>query len=315
MKRGGINFVQIGTLLILLLALVYLAWIGYGALPESSPTPEPAFVFDGDIALALAETQCDFGPRPTGSTAGWDTGDWIITRLEEAGWEVETDEFEWGGIPVRNIIAKAGEGTPILVGAHYDTRLFADQDPDPTLRNVPVLGGNDGASGVAVLLELVRVLNTEDMTNQIWLTFFDAEDNGQIEGWEWAIGSTHLAENLQELPAAMILVDMVGDAEQYLPYEMNSHPLLKEQLWNLADELGYGDFFVPESGNVITDDHLAFIQKGVPAVDIIDFDYPYWHTTSDTCEKLSANSLERVGRLLEVYLEQGHLQSILPQLQ
>ena len=314
MKRRAINFVQIGTLLILVLALAYLGWVGYGALPDPSPTPEPVLVFDGSAALALAETQCDFGPRPTGSSAGWDTGDWIIAHLAEAGWEVETDEFEWNGAPVRNIIARAGEGVPILIGAHYDTRLIADQDPDPTLRNVPVLGGNDGASGVAVLMELIRVLDTEKLSNQVWLTFFDAEDNGRIEGWDWALGSTHLAENLPELPVAMILVDMVGDAEQLIPYENNSNPLLREQLWSLADELGYGDVFVPESGAAITDDHLAFIQNGVPAVDIIDFDYPYWHTTSDTCEKLSPESLERVGRLLEVYLEQGHLQEILPQL-
>jgi hypothetical protein len=315
-RRKSLNFVQIGTLLILVLALGYLAWVGYGALPkpEPTPTPEPVLVFEGSAALVLAEAQCDFGPRPTGSPAGWSTGDWIIEQLETAGWQVETDEFDWNGAPVRNIIAKAGEGTPILVGAHYDTRMIADQDPDPTLRGVPILGGNDGASGVAVLLELARVLDVNDLPNQVWLTFFDAEDNGQIEGWDWALGSTHLAENLETLPAAMILADMVGDADQSLPYEINSHPLLREQLWNLAADLGYGDTFIPEPGPALTDDHLPFARRGVPAVDIIDFDYPFWHTTSDTCGKLSAESLERVGRLLEAYLEQGKLQEILPQL-
>ncbi len=315
MKRNSINFVQAGVLLILVVALAYLGWLGYGALPEPAPTPEPKLIFDGNSALALAETQCDFGPRPSGSATGWDTGDWIIAQLQEAGWQVETDEFVWNGVTARNIIARAGEGPPIMLGAHYDTRLIADKDPDPNLRNVPVLGGNDGASGVAVLLELARVLNTGDLTNEVWLTFFDAEDNGRIEGWDWAVGSTHLAENLQALPAAMILVDMVGDADQRFPYETNSDPLLREQIWGLADELGYGDVFVAEPGTAIIDDHLAFIAKGVPAVDIIDFDYPYWHTTSDTCEKLSADSLERVGRLLEVYLEEGKLQVLLPQLQ
>lgn len=316
MKRQSINFVQIGTLLVLVLALGYLAWVGYGAIPqpEPTPTPEPVLVFEGESALALAEKQCDFGPRPTGSAAGWSTGDWIIEQLETAGWSVETDEFEWNGAPVRNIIARAGEGVPILVGAHYDTRLVADQDPDPTLRNVPILGGNDGASGAAVLLELARVLDVEALPNQVWLVFFDAEDNGRIEGWDWALGSTHLAENLETPPAAMILVDMVGDANQSLPYEMNSHPLLREQIWSLAADLGYGDVFIPDPGPALTDDHLPFAQRGVPAVDIIDFDYPFWHTTSDTCDKLSADSLARVGRVLEVYLEQGKLQEILPQL-
>lgn len=316
MKRRSINFVQAGTMLVLLIALGYLAWIGYGALPqpEPTPTPEPVLVFEGESALALAEKQCDFGPRPTGSAAGWRTGDWVIEQLEAAGWSVETDEFEWNGAPVRNIIARAGEGDPILVGAHYDTRLVADQDPDPTLRGVPILGGNDGASGAAVLLELARVLDVEKLPNEVWLAFFDAEDNGRIEGWDWALGSTHLAESLETLPDAMILVDMVGDANQSLPYEMNSHPLLREQLWSLAAELGYSDTFLPEPGPALTDDHLPFARRGVPAVDIIDFDYPFWHTTSDTCDKLSAESLARVGRVLEVYLEEGKLEEILPQL-
>ncbi len=299
---------QVITLLIFVLALSYLGWVGYGALPQPTPTPTPAPVFSGAGALALAQAQCDFGPRPTGSPANRRTGDWIIAQLEAQGWRVETHEFLWNGTPVRNILAQshpsAGDDF-ILVGAHYDTRLIADQDPDPARRGEPILGGNDGASGVAVLLELARVLDKDRLPRPVWLAFFDAEDNGRIPGWDWIIGSTRLAETMEVLPAAMILVDMVGDADQRFLLEGNSDPELARTIWELAARLGYGDVFVPEPGPTVIDDHIGFIRRGVPSVDIIDFEYPYWHTTADTCDKLSAISLERVGRVLETYLERS----------
>ncbi|MCS7040161.1 MAG: M28 family peptidase [Caldilineales bacterium] len=301
-----LRLAQVLTLAFFALALSYLGWLGYGALPQPTPTPTPAPVFSGQRALALAQAQCDFGPRPTGSPANRRTGDWIITQLEAQGWQVETHEFVWNGTPVRNILAKTGPiipGAAILVGAHYDTRPIADQDPDPARREEPILGGNDGASGVAVLLELARVLDKDRLNRPVWLAFFDAEDNGRIPGWDWIIGSTRLAEEMDELPAAMILVDMVGDADQRFPIEGNSDPQLARTLWELAADLGYGDVFVLEPGPTLIDDHVPFIRRGVPSVDIIDFDYPYWHTTADTCDKLSAISLERVGRVLEAYLE------------
>lgn len=310
MRRLAMGPLQIGTLLVFIIALIYLGWLGYGTLPEPTPTPVPALTFDGNRALALAQAQCDFGPRPTGSAASIATGDWIIEQLETQGWAVETHEFLWNEIPVRNIIATAGSGPAIIVGAHYDTRLFADQDPDPALRTAPILGGNDAASGAAVLLELAHVLDTDALQNEVQLAFFDAEDNGDIEGWQWAIGSTRLAEELVDLPAAMILLDMIGDTEQRLPFEINSDPALSQQLWALAADLGYGDVFVPEPGYTLIDDHLGFIDRGIPAVDIIDFDYPHWHTTADTCDKLSPESLGRVGHVLEVYLEEGYLQRL-----
>lgn len=304
---------QVATLLIFVAALAYLGWLGYGVLPKPTPTPTPTPppVFQGEQALALAQQQCDFGPRATGTPAGWRTGDWIIAQLQTAGWEVETHEFLWNETPVRNIIGRAGPAaapTPaLMLAAHYDTRRIADQDPNPLLRTLPVLGGNDGASGVAVLLELVRVLDRDALPHPVWLAFVDAEDNGSIEGWEWAIGSTRLAEEMDPLPAALILVDMVGDTAQRIPFEANSDPRLSQQLWALAAELGYGDVFLPEIGPALIDDHIPFLRRGVPAVDIIDFDYPEWHTTADTCDKLSPASLERVGRLLQTFVETNGL--------
>ena len=170
------------------------------------------------------------------------------------------------------------------------------------------MGANDGASGVAVLLELARTLEREALHNQVWLAFFDAEDNGHLDGWDWCIGSKYMAEHLEIASAsgstapevdAVVVVDMVGDASQQLYLERNSDATLQARLWEIAATLGYTDTFISEYRWAMMDDHVPFAQRGIPAVDIIDFDYPYWHTTQDTPDKVSAESLERVGRVLE----------------
>ena len=257
--------------------------------------------FDGQQAYQHALAQCALGPRPSGSAVGWATGDYIIRQLEKATWEVTTQEFDYRGVRIRNIVGRRGKGAPVLLGAHYDTRRLADQDPHAPSQAVP--GGNDGASGVAVLLELARVLSQESLHNDIWLAFFDAEDNGGLDGWPWSVGATYMAEHLTIRPEAVIVVDMVGDADQQLYWERNSDRALMEQLWGLAAELGYDEQFIPRYKWAMTDDHTPFLQRGIPAVDIIDFDYPYWHTVQDTCDKVSPESLERVGRVLEEWLE------------
>ena len=268
-------------------------------------------VFDGEAAYVHVEAQCDLGFRPTGSEAGWATGDYIISYLEEQGWAVETEEFTYRDTPVRNIVGKssssgastqeAGEGSVIVLGAHYDTRRRADEE-DPS---VPVMGANDGASGVAVLLELARALDRESLQQQVWLAFFDAEDNGHLDGWEWCVGSSYMAAHLEITPDAVVVVDMIGDADQQIFLERNSDAALQARLWEIAATLGYTDTFVSEYRWAMYDDHVPFAQRGITAVDIIDFDYPYWHTTQDTPDKVSAESLERVGRVLEVWLEPG----------
>ena len=253
--------------------------------------------------MDFVRDQMSFGPRPTGSEAGRLTGDYIKRRLEEFGWQVEEQPFEYLGTPARNIVAEKGDGPIILLGAHYDTRRRADRDgADPTQ---PVPGANDGASGVAVLLELARTLNVEATGHRIQLAFFDAEDNGNLDGWDWIAGSRYMADHLQENPSLMVLVDMIGDADQQIYWEANSDASLRERLWAIAARLGYGDTFVPEVKHSLTDDHVPFLQRGIPAVDIIDFDYPHWHTGQDTIDKISADSLERVGRTLQVWLERG----------
>jgi glutaminyl-peptide cyclotransferase len=255
--------------------------------------------FSGEQAYAHVLEQCALGPRPTGSPAIRAAGDAIIAHLKAWDWAVETQEFTYRDTPVRNIIGRAGEGPVVIVGAHYDTRRAADQE-NPAQ---PVLGANDGASGTAVLMELARVLEKDRLHHQVWLVFFDAEDNGNLDGWEWCVGSSYMASHLTLRPEAMVLVDMVGDADQQFYFERNSDPALQQELWDIAATLGYTTTFIPEYRWAMYDDHIPFARLGIPAVDIIDFDYPYWHTTRDTPDKVSPASLERVGRVLEVWLE------------
>jgi len=273
--------------------------------PPPSPSPSPLpLTFEGETAFDWVQRQCDLGARVTGSEANRQAGDMILAELAAQGWTTAEQTFTYQGTPVRNLLAWRGEGTSaLLVGAHYDSRRAADME-DPS---VPVMGANDGASGVAVLLELARVLDWRAPDARLYLAFFDAEDNGRLAGWDWIVGSRYMAEHWGEAGepplTAMILVDMVGDADQQLYYEGQSDAALREQLWNLAGTLGYGERFIPTPRYTLLDDHLPFLERGIPAVDLIDFDYPYWHTTQDTPDKVSAESLEAVGRTLEVWLE------------
>ena len=269
--------------------------------PVAAP-PAPDLQFSGERALEFVEGQMQWVPRHTG-TPGWQkTGDYLIEQVRGAGWQVEEQRFDHNGVSVRNIIAKRGAGPLLILGAHYDTRQYADQDPDPARRSEPVPGANDGASGVAVLLELARQIEPDKLGREVWLAFFDAEDNGEIEGWDWTVGSRYMAEHLPVQAEAMILVDMIGDADLQIYYEQNSNAALSESIWATARELGYNQF-VPEPKHAMLDDHTPFLEQNIPAVDLIDFDYPFWHTVADTTDKVSAASLEAVGRTLERWLE------------
>jgi Zn-dependent M28 family amino/carboxypeptidase len=156
-----------------------------------------------------------------------------------------------------------------------------------------------------VLLELARVLRASQVNGDVWLVFFDAEDNGQIDGWDWIVGSTVFTQRLRVRPEYAIIVDMVGDKDQNIYLDANSDPVLSQELWKIGGSLGLGRIFIPTVKYAMLDDHTPFINHGIPAVDIIDFDYPYWHTTQDTIDKLSAVSLENVGSVLQVFLERG----------
>lgn len=259
--------------------------------------------FDGQRALRDVETQIAFGPRVSGSFAQSQMIAWLVDSLQRAGWQAEIQEDERMGHPIRNIVARKGDTPPeVILGAHYDSRMLADQDTDPQLKTQPVPGANDGASGVAVLLELARSL-PEEAAQTTWLVFFDAEDNGNIPGWDWILGSRAFAESLEALPEAVVVVDMVGDAQLTLPQEQNSDEELVDAIWGTAVDLGYGEIFLDEARYRMLDDHIPFLDRGIPSVDIIDFDYPYWHTSQDTVDKVSADSLAAVGETLWSWLK------------
>ena len=259
-------------------------------------------VFNAERAFQDLEYQVQLGPRVAGSSAHQQVRNWVQATNEDAGWVVEEQSISYQGQEIHNLIAKRDIGSDypwIIIGAHYDSRIIADKDPLPENRTKPVPGANDGASGVAILNELARVL-PEDLHASIWLVYFDAEDNGSMPGGEWILGSRAFVENLQGKPDAVVVVDMVGDQDLNIFIEKNSTEELAAEIWGVAGSLGYDRNFVDQPKHRIIDDHLPFIQVGIAAVDIIDFDYPYWHTISDTVDKVSAESLGIVG---EVVLE------------
>lgn len=271
----------------------------------TSCTP-PQHSFDGNRAMEDVRYQVELGPRVLGSQAHTQTANWISSELDSAGWEVEIQEAIVGEIGIKNIIGKRGSESPgqspwIILGAHYDTRMLSDKDPNPALWYQPIAGANDGASGVAILLELARKL-PEDLPIQLWLVFFDAEEDGILPGMEIILGSRIFVQQLPGKPDGAVILDMVGDADLDIYIEKNSDPTLVSEIWKQADKLGYSKYFIPMTKHGIIDDHRPFLEAGIPAVDIIDFDYPYWHTSMDTLDKVSPESLEIVGKTMMAWL-------------
>lgn len=270
--------------------------LGLNLLTESAPAAQPA-EFDAQRAFKDLEFQVNLGPRTPGSEAHQAAVEYFSAELTKAGWEVEIQDTTWEGHPIRNVIAKRGEGPWIILGAHYDSRLAADRDPDPMKQTQAVPGANDAASGTAILLELARTLPA-DLNQEVWLVFFDAEDQGNLPGWDWVQGSRAMAASLNSKPEAVIVVDMIADANLNIYMERSSDKEYTRQIWDIAAELGYGGNFIPQARHTILDDHTPFLESGIRAVDIIDIDYDYYHTTQDTIDNVSADSLEAVGRTL-----------------
>jgi glutaminyl-peptide cyclotransferase len=292
----------ISVLVLLQLGMSIVNWRKSELQPNNHQEP---IRFDGDRALNDVEFQVALGPRIPGSPGHDQIIEWLVSELKSTEWQVEIQEAEMLGNPIKNVVAKRSEQDRsatswVILGAHYDTRIYADQDPNPDFRTLPVPGANDGASGVAVLLELARVL-PEDLNQDVWLVFFDAEDNGRIPGWDWILGSRAFVDALEGKPDAAVIVDMIGDADLEIYLERGSDPELSAEIWEVAANLGYSQFILTPKYHIL-DDHVPFLEAGIPAVDIIDFDYPYWHTTEDTVDKVSAESLEAVGETLRVWL-------------
>lgn len=273
----------------------------------------PAPDFDAARAFDDLVTQTEFGPRVPGSDAHRACAAWLQEELALTADSVWVQPFKGtlpGGadsVAMMNIVARfhREQGRRVLLGAHWDTRRFADRDPDPAARTQSFAGANDGASGVAVLLEVARRLTAVLPPIGIDIVLFDGEDTGDYgkTPGNWIQGSRYFAAHLPAQYEWVIVVDMVGDRDLTLPQEGYSRrlaPDLVERVWAAAAKIG-ASAFQPRRGQEIIDDHLPFLQRGIPAIDIIDIDYPYWHTTDDTVDKCDTLSLDMVGQtLLEV---------------
>ena len=278
---------------------------------------QPAF--DADRAFKYLQKQCEFGPRPPGSVAHKRTLDYLFSELRKFAREVIAQDFTYRGadgpLDLTNIIATFGPEADekVLLAAHWDTRPFADRDPDPQKRHLPILGANDGASGVAVLLELGRSFHSKPPDVQVIMVLFDGEDYGKTED-EMVLGSRYFARNMDDRwrPEYSILIDMVGDKDLDIYIEPNSAAAASDivkKVWGLADELRLEGIY-RELGPAVLDDHIPLIEAGIKCIDIIDFNYPYWHSVEDTPDKCSPKSLETVGRLLlELIYREGSVAS------
>ncbi|MEQ1948760.1 MAG: M28 family peptidase [Bryobacteraceae bacterium] len=263
----------------------------------------------GAAALEFTRKAVDFGPRPPGSEANKALQNYIITQLKSRGIEVMEDAFTAttpkGPVAMKNIIAKfpGKSGRVIALTGHFDTKMF------PGRRFV---GASDGGSSTGLLLELASVLAKQPRVDDVYIVFFDGEEAfGDWSDADSVYGSKHLAAKwradgtLGKLKA-LINLDMIGDKSLNIRQEMNSNAGLRRLFWQTASELGYKAYF-PDEQIATDDDHMPFIKLGAPAIDIIDFDYPPWHTDSDTMDKLSAQSLEIVGTVtLEVVRRLEH---------
>ena len=266
--------------------------------------------FDADRAFKYLQIQCDFGPRPPGSAAHKQTRDYLISELKKFAREVVVQDFTHqsadGPLVLTNIIAVFGstetaQPKKTLLAAHWDTRPFADRDPDPEKRHLPILGANDGASGVAILLELARAFHAKPPDTQVIMALFDGEDYGKTTD-QMLLGSRYFARNMDDVwrPDYGVLIDMVGDKDLDIYIERFSRaaaPDVVKKVWKLARRLRL-DGIYDQMGQGILDDHVPLIEAGIKCIDIIDFNYPYWHSLEDTPDKCSPESLKTVGRLL-----------------
>lgn len=276
--------------------------------------------FDGLRSHELLRHQVAFGPRAPGSPGHAAQLAWMETFLRERADTVLLQPFRHTDaagrtLELTNVFARfrPGLGERVLLVAHWDTRPTADSDPDEARRDDPIPGANDGASGVAVLLELADVLSRHSPPVGVDLLFTDGEDWASGDMY---LGATHFAANPVPGPGYRplygVLVDMVGDRNPVFPIEPTSYdfaPEVVERVWRLAEELGYGHVFVRRRQLPITDDHVPLNRAGIRTIDIIDFDYGpgnrYWHTTADDVGNTAPDGLEAVGSVLTALVFRG----------
>lgn len=312
---------------ILVAAALLAACAGEGQQAGEADGPPPVVVeddvarvqvppFDAAAAHALLVRQVEFGPRVPGTEGHRKQLQWMVDYLLQRADTVLTQPFthtsDGASVEMSNVIARFNPNMQrrLLLLAHWDTRPTADAEADSALRNRPIDGANDGASGVAVLLQLAEMLSKQAPPVGVDLLFTDGEDYGSGEMY---LGANHFAANLGAYrPMYAVLIDMVGDRNPSFPIEGNSRDLAPEvvqRVWGLAQEVGLGDFFPNTSQGYITDDHIPLNNAGVRTIDIIDFDYgpgnSFWHTTQDVIANTAPAGLGAVGKLLAELVYRG----------
>ena len=276
--------------------------------------------FDENHAFSYLVAQCDFGPRNPGSDGYYACLDYLITELDQSANEIILQDFSYQErrynkqYNLQNIIARFNPDSEFqtVISAHWDTRPWADQEDLRQDREKPIIGANDGASGVAILLELAKIMGENPPPIGVNLVFFDGEDLGVPgENETYCQGSRFFAKNLPiPRPDEAINLDMVGDKQLVLPierYSLEYHPKLVRHLWDRAKDMGL-DAFIGRVDYAIYDDHIPLNEiAGIPSIDIIDFKYPnsyanFWHTMNDIPENCSEESLGQVGALMVDYI-------------
>lgn len=287
-------------------------------------SPKAVGLFSADSAYEHIRTQVALGPRHPGSEGHAQCADWIVSQLEAMGYKAEREHFSGldyhaTAVEGQNIIAQLNPEASkrILLMAHWDTRPVADEDGDHTQRKSPILGADDGASGVGILLELARVFKAQEPQVGIDFIFFDLEDGGNSDNSPtFCLGSEHWAKSRvgKGYRADLgILLDMVGakDAQfHYEGYSLEYAAHVLHPLWQKASDLGWGKYFRKSAGGAITDDHVPLIQHlGIPCVDIVNYSPKrakgfgdHWHTQADNLDIISTETLQAVGETVEAYI-------------
>jgi hypothetical protein len=291
---------------------------------RGTPPTAPAVAFDGARALKYLRELCDIGPRISGSAGMKRQQERIKTHFEKLGAKVEFQRFKATQVSRPNaavemaniIISWHPERTRrVLLCSHYDTRPRADQEPNPRKRDEPFVSANDGTSGVALFMELAHHMKQLPTAVGVDFVLFDGEEyvfDGPRGSDRYFFGSEHFADEYKQHPpahryAGAVLLDLFAGKKPRYPYEWNSisaAPALAEQIWNIAAEL-HVEAFQKAPGPQVNDDHIALLRAGIPAVDVIDFDYPHWHKLSDLPEQCSAGSLADMAKVLTTWLQRA----------
>ena len=316
--------------LIFAIVLSFLSACGFAShsnkAKQDNTTARVVPIFNPDSAYLYVKAQCDFGPRVPGTEAHVACLNYFVEQFNRFNadtvivQEGETMLYDGSKMPIRNVVASYGIGKPnrVMICAHWDSRAFADNDINPDNRRKPIIGANDGASGVGVILELARQLGTKDAAMGVDLILFDLEDWGapdwaqsQLSDGGWALGSKYWAQR-PHIPGYQaqfaILLDMVGapGAQFYREYFSDQYASwVIDRVWNKAADLGLSHIFVNQRGGGVTDDHLNVIRAGIPCIDIIQFQPDtesgfgdYWHTHNDDMRNIDPSTLDAVGRVL-----------------